>query len=131
MIPSPTRIKSSVEDVLMEMRRRGGEEATERVESGMTLGLGTGSTTAWVIAAIGWKLDDGDLENVRGAATSLQSHELAKEAGIPLVDVDQVESFDLAIDGADQWDPDHPNVVKGVAPRTPARNSSTRWQTAW
>jgi ribose 5-phosphate isomerase A len=113
VIPSPTRIKSSVEDVLMEMRRRGGEEAAERVESGMTLGLGTGSTTAWAIAAIGWKLDGGELNDVRGVATSLQSHELAKEAGIPLVDVDQVESFDLAIDGADQWDPDRPHVVKG------------------
>lgn len=113
VIPSPTRIKSSVEDVLMEMRRRGGEEAAERVESGMTLGFGTGSTTAWAIAAIGWKLDNGDLEDVRGTATSLQSHELAKEAGIPLVGVDQVKSFDLAIDGADQWSPNHPHVVKG------------------
>jgi ribose 5-phosphate isomerase A len=112
-IPSPTRIKSDAEDVLMEMRRRGGMEAAERVESGMTLGLGTGSTTAWAIAAVGWKLADGELEDVRGAATSLQSHELAKEAGIPLVDVDQVDSFDLAIDGADQWDPEHPHVVKG------------------
>jgi ribose 5-phosphate isomerase A len=112
-IPSPTRIKSDAEDVLMEMRRRGGMEAAERVESGMTLGLGTGSTTAWAIAAVGWKLADGELEDVRGAATSLQSHELAKEAGIPLVDVDQVDSFDLAIDGADQWDPEHPPVVKG------------------
>lgn len=113
VIPSPKRIKSSAEDVLMEMRYRGGGEAAERVESGMTLGLGTGSTAAWAIAAIGWKLDEGELENIRGAATSLQSHELAKEAGIPLVDVDQVESFDLAIDGADQWDSDHPHVVKG------------------
>lgn len=113
VIPSPKRIKSSAEDVLMEMRYRGGGEAAERVESGMTLGLGTGSTAAWAIAAIGWKLDEGELKNIRGAATSLQSHELAKEAGIPLVDVDQVESFDLAIDGADQWDSDHPHVVKG------------------
>lgn len=113
VIPSPRRIKSDAEDVLMEMRRRGGKEAAERVDSGMTLGLGTGSTTAWAIAAVGWKLEAGELEDVRGAATSLQSHELAKEVGIPLVDVDQVDSFDLAIDGADQWDPENPHVVKG------------------
>lgn len=113
VIPSPMRIKSSAEDVLLDMRRRGGEQAAERVEDGMTIGLGTGSTTAWAIAAIGWKLDDGELTDVRGAATSLQSHELAKEAGIPLVTVDQVESFDVAIDGADQWDPDRPHVIKG------------------
>lgn len=102
VIPSPMRIKSSAEDVLLDMRRRGGKQAAERVEDGMTIGLGTGSTTAWAIAAIGWKLDDDELTDVRGTATSLQSHELAKEAGIPPVTVDQVESFDVAIDGADQ-----------------------------
>ncbi|MFC6726206.1 ribose 5-phosphate isomerase A, partial [Halobium palmae] len=66
VIPSPQRIKSDPEDVLMEMRKRGGMEAAEVVESGMDVGLGTGSTTAWAIAAIGWKLDDGELEDVRG-----------------------------------------------------------------
>ena len=113
VIPSPTRIKSSAEDVLMDRRRRGGIEAAELVESGMTLGLGTGSTTAWAIAAIGWKLNDGELEDIRGVATSLQSHDLARELGIPLTDVDEFDSIDLAIDGADQWDPENPHVVKG------------------
>lgn len=113
VIPSPQRIKSSAEDVLMDMRRRGGIEAAEAVESGMDIGLGTGSTTAWAIAAIGWKLDNGDLEDIRGVATSLQSHELAKESGIPLINVDEVTELDIAIDGADQWDPEHPHVVKG------------------
>jgi ribose 5-phosphate isomerase A len=113
VIPSPERIKSDPEDVLMEMRRRGGMEAAEVVESGMDVGLGTGSTTAWAIAAIGWKLDDGELEDVRGVATSLQSHDLARELGIPLTDVDEFDSLDVAIDGADQWDPENPHVVKG------------------
>lgn len=113
VIPSPRRSKSSVDDVLMEMRQRAGEHAADLVEDGMDLGLGTGSTTAWAIAAIGWKRTAGDLPDVRGVATSLQSHELAKEAGIPLIDVDEVTELDLAIDGADQWDPDHPHVVKG------------------
>lgn len=97
----------------MDMRRRGGIEAAEAVESGMDIGLGTGSTTAWAIAAVGWKLDSGDLEDIRGVATSLQSHELAKELGIPLINVDEVTELDIAIDGADQWDPKHPHVVKG------------------
>lgn len=113
VIPSPRRIKSPVEDVLMEMRRHAGIEAAETVESGMDVGLGTGSTTAWAITAIGWKLDSGDLDDVRGVATSLQSHELAKELGIPLVNVDEITELDIAIDGADQWDPEHPHVVKG------------------
>lgn len=113
VIPSPMRIKSPPEDVLMETRRRGGEEAAKLVEDGMDLGLGTGSTTAWAIAAIGWKLADGELQNVRGVATSLQSHELAKEAGIPLLHADEVTELDLAIDGADQWSSEEPHVVKG------------------
>ncbi|MFH5801405.1 ribose 5-phosphate isomerase A [Haladaptatus sp. CMAA 1911] len=113
VIPSPRRIKSSAEDVLMDMRRRGGMEAAEVVEDGMDVGLGTGSTTAWAIAKIGWKIDEGTLQNVRGVATSLQSHELAKEAGIPLINVDEVTELDVAIDGADQWDPENPHVVKG------------------
>ncbi|WP_231186498.1 ribose 5-phosphate isomerase A [Haladaptatus sp. DYF46] len=113
VIPSPQRIKSPAEDVLMDMRRRGGMEAAEVVEDGMDVGLGTGSTTAWAIAKIGWKIDEGTLQNVRGVATSLQSHELAKEAGIPLINVDEVTELDVAIDGADQWDPENPHVVKG------------------
>ena len=43
----------------------------------------------------------------------MQSHELAREPGIPLIDVDEFDSIDLAIDGADQWDPENPHVVKG------------------
>lgn len=113
VIPSPTRIKSDAEEVLMDKRRRGGLEAAEVVESGMDVGLGTGSTTAWAIAAIGWKLDDGELDDVRGVATSLQSHDLARELGIPLTDADEFDSLDVAIDGADQWDPEAPHVVKG------------------
>lgn len=113
VIPSPRRIKSSAEDVLLDVRRRGGMEAAEVVEDGMDVGLGTGSTTAWAIAKIGWKIDEGTLQNVRGVATSLQSHELAKEAGIPLINVDEVTELDVAIDGADQWDPENPHVVKG------------------
>lgn len=113
VIPSPRRIKSSADDVLMDIRQRGGKEAAEFVEDGMDLGLGTGSTTAWAIAAIGWKLDTGELTDIRGAATSLQSHELAKEADIPLITVDEVTELDLAIDGADQWDSNHPHIVKG------------------
>ncbi|MFC4989248.1 ribose-5-phosphate isomerase RpiA [Saliphagus infecundisoli] len=113
VIPSPQRIKSSMEDVLMDTRRRGGNAAADVVESGMDVGLGTGSTTAWAIAAIGWKLNTGELENVRGVATSLQSHELAKEVDIPLVNLDEITTLDVAIDGADQYNPYAPHVVKG------------------
>jgi ribose 5-phosphate isomerase A len=113
VIPSPRRIKSGEQGVMDERRRRGGREAADVVDSGMTVGLGTGSTTAWAIAEVGRRVREGELEDVRGVATSLQSHELAKEADIPLVDLDQLEGVDVAIDGADRYDPEAPHVVKG------------------
>jgi ribose 5-phosphate isomerase A len=113
VIPSPRRIKSGEEGVMDERRRAGGREAADVVDSGMTVGLGTGSTTAWAIAEVGRRVRDGELENVRGVATSLQSHELAKEAEIPLVDLDQIVAIDVAIDGADRYDTEAPHVVKG------------------
>ena len=92
-----------------DQKRRAGESAAEAVEDGMVVGLGTGSTAAWAIRAIGRAVDAG--LDVRGVPTSFQSRELAREAGIPLVGLDEVGSVDLAIDGADQfagWD-----LVKG------------------
>lgn len=81
-------------------KRRAGERAAEEVEDGFVVGLGTGSTTAYAIEAIGRAVDDG--LDVRGIPTSFQSRQLALEIGIPLTSLDAVESVDLAIDGADQ-----------------------------
>jgi len=81
-------------------KRRAGERAAEAVEDGMAVGLGTGSTAAFAIRAIGRVVDDG--LDVRGVPTSFQSRALAIEAGIPLVGLDEVDGLDLTIDGADQ-----------------------------
>ena len=114
IIPSPRRIKSGTDGVFDERRRRGGERtAQDVVENGMDVGLGTGSTTAWAVAEIGRLLRAGELEDVRGVATSLQSHELAKEVGIPLVNLDEVTALDVTIDGADQYSEEEPTVIKG------------------
>ncbi|HET7323997.1 MAG TPA: ribose-5-phosphate isomerase RpiA [Halococcus sp.] len=114
VIPSPRRIKSGEEGVFDERRRRGGERtAQEVIESGMDVGLGTGSTTAWAVAEIGRLLRTGELEDIRGVATSLQSHELAKEAGIPLLNLDAVTELHVTIDGADQYSEEEPTVIKG------------------
>ncbi|SIR93577.1 ribose-5-phosphate isomerase RpiA [Natronorubrum thiooxidans] len=87
-------------------KRRAGERAAEAVEDGFVVGLGTGSTAAYAIDAIGRAVDDG-LE-VEGIPTSFQSRRRALEAGIPLTTLDAVDGVDLAIDGADQVadDPD-------------------------
>jgi ribose 5-phosphate isomerase A len=113
VIPSPRRIKSGEDGVFDERRRECGREAAAVVESGMDVGLGTGSTIAWAVAEVGRKVRAGELEDIRGVATSLQSHDLAKEAKIPIVDLDQVSALDVAIDGADRYDPESPHVVKG------------------
>ncbi|KAB1186969.1 MULTISPECIES: ribose-5-phosphate isomerase RpiA [Haloferax] len=83
-----------------DQKRRAAEAAVEAVEDGMVVGLGTGSTTAFAIRAIGDLVADG--MDVRGVPTSFASRELAREAGVPLADLDEVDTVDLAIDGADQ-----------------------------
>ena len=87
-------------------KRRAGERAAEEVEDGFVVGLGTGSTTAHAIRAIGRAVEDG--LSVQGIPTSFQSRRLALEVGIPLTTLDAVDGVDLAIDGADQVvdDPD-------------------------
>ncbi|QCS44214.1 ribose-5-phosphate isomerase RpiA [Natrinema versiforme] len=97
-------------------KRHAGERAAEAVEDGFVVGLGTGSTTAHAIRAIGRAVDDG-LE-VRGIPTSFQSRQVALEVGIPLTELDAVDGVDLAIDGTDQVvdDPDaaaHGALIKG------------------
>ena len=86
------------------------EAAVDLVETGMTGGLGTGSTAAFAIRKLGKLVGEG-LE-IRAVPTSKQSEDLARELGIPLVDFSQVTHLDLTMDGADELDPDL-NLIKG------------------
>jgi ribose 5-phosphate isomerase A len=90
-------------------KRRAGESAAEAVDDGAVVGLGTGSTAAHAIRAIGRRVDAG--LDVRGVPTSFQSRELAKEVGVPLTTLDEAGTLDIAIDGADQFS--GPHLVKG------------------
>ncbi|MFB6308200.1 MAG: ribose-5-phosphate isomerase RpiA [Haloarculaceae archaeon] len=80
-------------------KRAAGESAAEEIEDGAVVGLGTGSTAAHAIAELGRRVDAG--LDIVGVPTSFQSRERAREAGIPLAELDEV-SVDVAIDGADQ-----------------------------
>lgn len=112
-IPSPKRSKSGFDAIADDRRQRAGAHAADEVvEDGMTVGLGTGSTTAWAIIRIAERIEGEGLD-IQGVATSLQSHELAKEVGVPLVNLDEIETLDVAIDGADQYTESGPHVVKG------------------
>ena len=73
------------------------------VESGMTVGLGSGSTALWVVKRIGERLAGGELGEVRGIPTSEVTAEEARNEGIPLLELSEARP-DLTIDGADEID---------------------------
>ncbi len=100
------------QDAVKQMKQAVAKAAADRVQSGMVVGLGTGSTTAFVIEFLGDRLRNGELSNIRGVPTSFQASVLAKQYGIPLVTLDDVTKIDVAIDGADEVDPAK-NLIKG------------------
>jgi ribose 5-phosphate isomerase A len=85
--------------------------ALEEVESGMAVGLGTGSTVSHFITALGERVRDG--LGVRAIPTSVASERLAREVGIQLVTFREVEALDLTVDGADEVSPNL-ELVKGL-----------------
>jgi ribose 5-phosphate isomerase A len=100
-------------DPIIELKQQAGKRAADFVESGMVLALGTGSTTAYAIDEIGRKLNSGELENIVGIPTSKRTAAQAERLGIPLASLVEHPVLDLAIDGADEVDPDL-NLIKGL-----------------
>ncbi|MHC1687653.1 MAG: ribose-5-phosphate isomerase RpiA [Methanothrix sp.] len=84
-------------------KRLAGEAAAELVESGMVVGLGTGSTVAWTIKRLGVRVKEESLQFL-GVPTSFQAENLAIASGITLTTLNVHPALDLAIDGADQVD---------------------------
>lgn len=85
-----------------EEKRIAAEVAAELVEDGMTVGLGTGSTVAFLLPAIARR----GLSGIRCVATSVATEEQARELGLPVEEFDRLERLDIAIDGTDQVTPD-------------------------
>jgi ribose 5-phosphate isomerase A len=83
-------------------KRLAAEAAAVLVESGMTVGLGTGSTVAHLLPAIARR----GLEDIRCVATSVATEEQARELGIPVEEFDRLTRLDIAIDGTDEVTPD-------------------------
>jgi ribose 5-phosphate isomerase A len=77
------------------------EAAAELVENGMTVGLGTGSTVAFLLPALARRSLD-----ILCAATSPRTEHAARELGLRIEDVASIDRFDITIDGADQIAPD-------------------------
>lgn len=81
-------------------KQEAGRAAAEAVEDGAVVGLGTGSTAAAAIDALGRRVEAG--LDITGVPSSYQARAKAREAGIPLTAMGDVETLDVAIDGADQ-----------------------------
>jgi len=96
-----------------ELKKMVGYKAVDDyVKSGMVVGLGTGSTAAFAVERLGQLLKDGTLTDIVAIPTSIRTKEQSEELGIPLVTLDTHSELDVAIDGADEVDPDL-NLVKG------------------
>ncbi|AFZ14611.1 ribose-5-phosphate isomerase [Crinalium epipsammum PCC 9333] len=100
------------QDPIKVMKQEVGKAAAARVQSGAIVGLGTGSTTAYAIEYLGQRIKSGELKDILGIPTSFQASVLAKQYGIPLTTLDEVDHIDIAIDGADEVDPQK-NLIKG------------------
>jgi ribose 5-phosphate isomerase A len=81
------------------------------VESGMRVGLGTGSTAAWMVRCLAERVKTEGLR-MTGVPTSRRTADLAADLGIPLASLDEVKWLDLTIDGADEFDAEL-NLIKG------------------
>ena len=100
-------------DKLDQLKRQAAETAVESVASGMVVGLGTGSTAAYAIEAIGRRLQDGRLRDIVGVPTSEATARQAKASGIRLTTLDDHPTVDITIDGADEADPNL-DLIKGL-----------------
>jgi ribose 5-phosphate isomerase A len=87
----------------MNPKQLAAEKAVTFLDSGMTIGLGTGSTAYWAIERIGKKVKE-EAWKIRAIATSVRSEEQARGLGIPILDFSSIKSIDVTIDGADEVD---------------------------
>lgn len=99
-------------DAYAHFKQKAGEYAVRFVESGMVVGLGTGSTAIHAVRRIGAMVRSGELRGIVGVATSTATLKEAMELGIPLLSDDLPREIDVTIDGADEVDPAF-NLIKG------------------
>jgi ribose 5-phosphate isomerase A len=91
-------------------KKAAGEKAAEYIQDGMVIGLGSGSTVYWMMKKLGEMISKG--MDIKGIPSSIRTAGWANEFGIPLTDFSKVHLLDLAIDGANEIDPQF-NLSKG------------------
>ena len=87
------------------------KRSVDYVEDGMRVGLGTGSTAAWMVRCLGEMVRDDGLK-IKGVPTSTRTAQLAREVGIEVISLDEARWLDLTIDGADEFD-GNLSLIKG------------------
>ncbi|MBL4915994.1 ribose-5-phosphate isomerase RpiA [Szabonella alba] len=87
------------------------KRAVDLIEDRMTVGLGTGSTAAWMVRCLAERVREEGLR-VTGVPTSRRTAELARQLGVPITTLDDAKWLDMTIDGADEFDPAL-NLIKG------------------
>jgi len=92
-------------------KRAAARRSVDYVEDGMRVGLGTGSTAAWMVRRLGERVRDEGLR-IRAVPTSARTAALARDMGIEVTTLDEVKWLDLTIDGADEFDP-RLDLIKG------------------
>lgn len=95
----------------MNQKKIAGEKAAEFIKDGMIIGLGTGSTAKYLIDKVGDMVVNRGLR-IQAVATSKATEKQARELGIPLLDINEVDAIDLVIDGVDEIDKNF-NATKG------------------
>ncbi len=93
-------------------KRRAAQEAVKWIHDGQVVGLGTGSTIYFALEELGRRIQEDNLR-IQGVSTSTQSSQFATIFQIPLVTFNECPTIDIAIDGADQVDPNF-NLIKGM-----------------
>jgi ribose 5-phosphate isomerase A len=97
-----------------ELKRLAAQKSLEEIKSGMVVGLGSGSTFKYALEMIAQKIKSGELKDIKGVPSSIETEKRAKELGIPVFSLNQVSSInhqssgiiDVTIDGADEVYPE-------------------------
>ncbi|PTL76380.1 ribose-5-phosphate isomerase RpiA [Vitiosangium sp. GDMCC 1.1324] len=100
------------ESDVVRFKRLAAERAVESIQPGMVVGLGTGSTAAFVVRRLAVLRREGTLTDVVGVPTSVETEALARSLDVPLTTLEEHPVLDLTIDGADEVDP-RLRLIKG------------------
>mgnify|MGYP005782153573 FL=1 len=96
-----------------ELKAQTGQESVKYIKSGMTVGLGTGSTVRYMVDELGKQVQAGKLTNITGVTTSRRTAKQAQDLGITIKDIDDIDNIDLCIDGSDEVSDDFQGIKGG------------------